>query len=302
MVVSPTPGGWRPEPEEGDLVLIPEDPASLPTGLDAFRQVGEIWLGKYPLTNLQYARFIAAGGYQERLWWTEEGWAWRTGRYDSSAPGYLKDWLKERPPEKRDQPFLWEDRRWNSPWQPVVGVTWFEALAYCTRLTEQVRAIRLRLGVWRDGKPTAPAPEPETVAVRLPAEREWQEAAGGQGEYPWGDTFDPTRLNCTDAWAGRDLSETKDWSEWLKSESRQEASTTAVTTFPQGRSKYGVWDLSGNVWEWMANPYEPGGDAIALRGGSWYDIQWFTRVSSRVSSHPGDFLDTLGFRVVVAPV
>ena len=47
-------------------------------------------------------------------------------------------------------------------------------------------------------------------------------------------------------------------------ESLREASTTAVTTYPRV-SKIGVWDGSGNVWEWMANPSAPGDNEMALR-------------------------------------
>jgi formylglycine-generating enzyme required for sulfatase activity/energy-coupling factor transporter ATP-binding protein EcfA2 len=300
---------WRPEPEEGDLLLAPDDPASLPTGLDAFRRVGDVWVGKYPVTNLQYARFVAAGGYDEPRWWTREGWAWRTGRYDSKAPAEWQDWLKQRPPGKRNQPFWWEDRGWNGPLQPVVGVTWFEALAYCAWLTDQLRDFPKgdlwasnELRASHNGQLVTANLDPEMLGMRLLAEAEWEEAMGGRGEYPWGETFDPTRLNCADAWAGRDLSDRDDWRKWIASNEWQEAGTTAVTTFPQGSSHAGVWDGSGNVWEWMADPYEPRGDTIALRGGSWDYSQRVARVSSRGDLFPDYFSGDAGFRVVVAPV
>jgi formylglycine-generating enzyme required for sulfatase activity len=301
---------WRPEPEEGDLILAPEDPASPPSGVDAFRRVGDVWVGKYLVTNLQYARFVVASGYDEPRWWTGEGWAWRTGRYDSKAPAGLQAWLIQRPPEKRNQPFWWEDRGWNSPLQPVVGVSWFEAMAYCAWLTSQLRDFpkgdlwaSKELGVSHSGQLVAAKLDPEHLGVRLPAEAEWEEAMGGPREYPWGEAFDLTRLNCADAWAGRDLRDRDDWMNWILSSERQEASTTAVTTFPQGHSHAGVWDGSGNVWEWMANPYEPGGDTIALRGGSWGNDRRSARVSCRdLNSLPGHFTYLLGFRVVVAPV
>ena len=55
--------GWTPDPEEGDVLLAPA--GYEPTGLDAFRPVPgmNVWMGKYPVTNRQFARFIAAGGY-----------------------------------------------------------------------------------------------------------------------------------------------------------------------------------------------------------------------------------------------
>ena len=59
-------------------------------------------IAKYPVTNLQYRRFVDAGGYEKREYWSEDGWAWRTGTYDSKAHRRLReDWLAKRPPEKR---------------------------------------------------------------------------------------------------------------------------------------------------------------------------------------------------------
>lgn len=48
------------------------------------------WIAKYPLTNAQFARFIADDGYMRRELWSEEGWSWRIGTYDSKAPDYLR--------------------------------------------------------------------------------------------------------------------------------------------------------------------------------------------------------------------
>jgi formylglycine-generating enzyme required for sulfatase activity/energy-coupling factor transporter ATP-binding protein EcfA2 len=285
--------GWRPEPEGGDFLLAPA--GYEPAGLDAFRPVPgrQVLLGKYPVTNLQFARFMEAGGYDNPAWWSETGWAWRTGGYDSQAPKELQAWLEGRPATERNRPYFWEDRKWNSPLYPVVGVSWFEAEAYGRWLSQK----RGDLKRWPDGRVMT-----ARVQIRLPIEEEWAAALGGRGEYPWGDDFDPTRLNCADSWAGRDLSDDKDWSAWFESESFQEAGLTAVTTFPQGVSRAGVWDGCGNVWEWMGNRYEPGGVTVTLRGGGWDDDQRNARVSSRAHVTPGGFYGYDGFRVVVAPV
>jgi hypothetical protein len=81
---------WTPEPDlqGGDLVLAPA--GYEPTGLDAFRPVPDmgVWMGKYPVTKRQFARFVEAGGYDRdhRKYWSDAGWAWRTGNSDSKAP------------------------------------------------------------------------------------------------------------------------------------------------------------------------------------------------------------------------
>jgi len=98
-----------------------------------------------------------------------------------------EDWeknvLTQRPREKRHEPFYWHDMKWNNPLSPVVGVSWFEAEAYCNWLTKE------------SGKP-----------IRLPTEGEWERAArhtDGRA-YPWGQAFDRNRLNSAEFWAGKD--------------------------------------------------------------------------------------------------
>ena len=69
-------------------------------------------IGRYPVTNGQYAEFIANGGYRERgrQCWSEDGWRW----------------LQET---EITEPFFWRHRRWSGPNQPVVGVNFWEAQA-----------------------------------------------------------------------------------------------------------------------------------------------------------------------------
>jgi formylglycine-generating enzyme required for sulfatase activity/energy-coupling factor transporter ATP-binding protein EcfA2 len=292
--------GWTPEPAEGDVLLAPA--GYDPTGLDAFRPVPGlgVWMGKYPVTNRQFARFIAAEGYKRpEAYWSAAGRAWLTGASDSKAPEGLQDLLKNRPPDKRDRPYWWDDRKWNSPLFPVVCISWFEAEAYGRWLTEQLRSGSLSKGVhevW-DGLVTG------RLIVRLPTEQEWEAAIGGRGAYPWGARFDPMCLNCAESWAGRRLSE-DEWMKWMQSaaEPRSEASTTAVTTYPQGASKTGVWDGSGNVWEWMNHPHESSDTTMPLRGGAWNHDRRSARVSYRPCLYRDGFTGLIGVRVVVAPV
>jgi formylglycine-generating enzyme required for sulfatase activity len=67
-------------------------------------------------------------------------------------------------------------------------------------------------------------------------------------------------------------------------------------------SKTGVWDGSGNVWEWLDNPHESSDTEMPLWGGAWGDDRRSARVSYRLRLRPGTFSDCVGVRVVVAPV
>jgi formylglycine-generating enzyme required for sulfatase activity len=100
-------------------------------------------LTRYLVTNSQFSLFLSDGGYSNQLWWSEEGWNWLRSA-DVREPAY------------------WRDHRFNSPNQPVVGVSFWEAEAFCR---------------W--------------VGGRLPTENEWEAAARGPKRlvFPWGDQW-----------------------------------------------------------------------------------------------------------------
>ena len=107
------------------------------------------------MTNYEFKEFIEAGGYKEKRWWTDAGWS-------------------QKEQESWTEPRYWDDTRFNKPNQPVVGVSWYECLAYCR---------------WRSAE--------SGQSYRLPTEAEWEKAARGTDgrQYPWGKEFEPKRLN-----------------------------------------------------------------------------------------------------------
>jgi formylglycine-generating enzyme required for sulfatase activity len=134
---------------------------------------------------------------------------------------------------------------------------------------------------------------------RLPTEAEWEKAASWdfikreKRVYPWGNRFDPARCNSKESGIG---------------------TTTPVGKYsPQGDSPYGVADLAGNVWEWVAdwydknyyanspssNPLGPSsGISRVLRGGAWVSSEGNVCSASRSLNSP-DVIDVnIGFRCV----
>jgi len=131
--------------------------------------------------------------------------------------------------------------------------------------------------------------------VCLPTEAQWEKAARGVDGYvyPWGNDI-PTNEHC--------------------SFDMNVSGATPVGAYPQGASPFGVLDMAGNVWEWVAdwygsdyyarspqwNPTGPtDGEQRVLRGGSWFSDQLEVTVSRRKSNTPVAAYPVYGFRVAV---
>lgn len=165
-----------------------------------------------PITNRQYAFFIARTGHRapgvDRTAWAASG---LIHPYSSTK---RFSWVGRRPPPGRED-------------HPVVLVSRTDAQAYAAWLSR------------RSGR-----------RWRLPTEQEWEKAARGTDgrRFPWGDAFDPARLNSHDGGP---------------------FDTTPVGRYPAGASPFGVLDASGQVYEWTAT--DAGAGRAIVKGGSWDD-------------------------------
>lgn len=261
--------GWRPA-ELDRFVEVPNGEFQAGIKKEAKEIPYSYFAAKYPVTNIQFARFVKEDGYQNRELWSELGWEWRTGKYDQrTMEAVVRDWLDHRPLSKRNMPYYWHNIELGNPIVPVVGVCWYEAEAYCNWLSKKIVAV------------------PEGYTVRLLSSDEWERASRGTDgrEYPWGDGFDKNAANTWDSDpTGSGL-----------------GGTTAVSTFKQGVSPTEAWDMSGNVWEWSSSWYDDDKKYRLVRGGSWIGYQWFARSHFCNWSIPLMFNDDLGFRVAIAP-
>ena len=222
-----------------DMVLIPKGEFTMGSnehGDETKHQVvlDPYWIDKYEASNARYKEFMKATSHP--------------------APAY------------------WDDPRLNKQNQPVVGVSWTDANAFCK---------------W-EGK-------------RLPSEAEWERAAKGpegDNHYPWGHKLDPKKANY-----GQNVGR-----------------TMPVDSYPEGVSGFGVYNMAGNVFEWVEDWYDSSyykqslalnpkgadqgynyanqGPVKVLRGGSWLAPETSLHTSHRFWNQPDNnsYGVGLGFR------
>jgi formylglycine-generating enzyme required for sulfatase activity len=207
-------------------------------------------IGQTAVTNGQFASFIADGGYTTPSLWTTMGWRWQKSKNVS-------------------EPAFWRDPNFNRPQQPVVGVTWYESVAFANWLSRETGE-----------------------AWRLPTETEWEAAARGTDDYPLPDTglinSAERGLGCTSpsyegniSWCGAVNLLGNVW-EWVGSR----------------------W---GRNWQNLDYPYPykaddgredlRGSHARVMRGGSWFDRLVEAHPANRGRFLPGSRASNIGFRL-----
>jgi serine/threonine-protein kinase len=225
------------------------------------------WVDRTEVTVAMFRSFVQATGYRTLAEADGRGTVW------AADSGSLKsisgaDWRHPQGPASTAQ----DDH-------PVVQLNYADAEAYCA---------------W--------------AGARVPTEAEWEKAARGMDGrfYPWGSTFDGTRLNYCDARCPSSQRDTSydDGYEF----------TAPVGRYPRGASPYGALDMMGNAWEWVQDwydtvyygqsPYEnPTGASFGtyrqLRGGAWIAIAHKARCAFRGTVMPTYRSDGAGVRCVV---
>jgi len=194
--------------------------------LDAF------YIGEFEITNEEYSKFVDYGGYENREYWSDGGFG------------------------KFSEPLHWNDADHNGgtiPGNeifPVVGVSWFEAAAYCSWLSTKTGSV-----------------------YRLPTEAEWEKAARGgnyldgddraqvpnpilKRRYPWGNEIDGSYANYLDSGNPFDNG--------LTPVGYYDGSLKDGFQTHNNASPYGAYDMAGNVYEWINDYFQ------------YYDEGWAT--------------------------
>ncbi|MUL41958.1 formylglycine-generating enzyme family protein [Streptomonospora sp. PA3] len=256
----------------GEFLMGSEDDRAYPAdGEGPVRrvEVDPFWIGTAAVTNAEFAAFADATGYRtdaERF-----GWSFVFG-------GLLPD---DFPPTRGVAGAPWwrlvEGASWRHPTgghsdaerladHPVVHVSWNDAGAYCA---------------W--------------AGLRLPTEAEWEYAARGglQGRaFPWGDELEPAGEHRMNVWQGVFPRENTRADGWY--------GTCPVAEFPP--NGYGLYNMTGNVWEWCRDRFDPAyRDRRSARGGSYLCHESYCRryrVSARQGISPDSSMGNTGFRCV----
>lgn len=291
----------------------PNERPAHPVRIDGF------WMDRHHVTNAQFAEFVHATGYVTTA---ERKPSWEslqaqlppgTARPPDSAlvPGGVVFVGTERPVSLDDY------TRW---WRFVPGADWRHPGGPGTTIEGRADHPVVQVS-YEDARAYA-----RWVGKRLPTEAEWEFAARGgldQATYAWGEVFRP---------GGRDMGRmwNADASAFPKLEAKMLPGTTPVGSFPP--NGYGLFDMAGNAWQWVAdryrsdafarqaesasgpvaNPvgpadsYDPAGlraDAPkrVIRGGSFLCNEAYCegyRVSARQGQDPDSGSSNVGFRLV----
>ena len=193
-------------------------------------------IGRFPVTVREYEAFMEGGGYSEPKYWEE-------GHVEFTAP---EDWERQK----------------QYPNRPVVGVSWFEAAAYCS-----------------------------SVGGRLPTEAEWERAARGPegGRYPWGNS---PALDASHANYDGNVGHPTPVGLYPEGNTSEGLCDMLGNVWEWCNDWYGPYET--RIQEDPVGPED--GKHRVLRGGAWGNDPRYVRVSDRVGFVPTNRVSVYGFR------
>jgi formylglycine-generating enzyme required for sulfatase activity len=234
------------------------------------------------VTNALFGDFVSDTGYQteaERFGWSFVFAGFLPARFPATRSVAAAPWWRQVFGATWRHPEGPHSSTSTRDEHPVVHVSWNDAMAFCA---------------WSD--------------TRLPTEAEWEFAARGgrhRAHFWWGDELNPNGRHCMNVWQGR-------FPEKNSAADGYEG-TAPVRTYDPNR--YGLYNMTGNVWEWCADWFDPGfygsspavdpigpeaGTSRVMRGGSYLCHRSYCnryRVDSRSSNTPDSSAGNIGFRV-----
>jgi formylglycine-generating enzyme required for sulfatase activity len=269
----------------GEFIMGTSDPLGYPgdgEGPEHAVELSPFSIARHPITNAQFAAFVDATDYRTT--------AEQLGNSFVFA-GLLPD---DFPDTRAVASAPWWREVLGADWRhpegpqsdiagradhPAVHVSWIDAAAFCR---------------WS--------------GTRLPTEAEWEYAArGGRvgSHFPWGDEREPDGEHRMNVYQGEFPQRDTGADGWI--------GTCPVGSYPA--NGYGLHEMTGNVWEWCRDWFDPtyyassprrdpqgppGGPARLLRGGSYLCHEsycWRYRVDARSANTPDSTTGNLGFRV-----
>ena len=233
-------------------------------------------LGAHEVTRGQFSSFVSASGYltdAEKQGW---GFAWQGGKWQRASGA---SWRRPGFEQTADQ--------------PVVSVTWTDAIQFCSWLSGQEQGKR----------------------YRLPTEAEWEYAcrAGTTTRFVCGESEENLHKYANYC----EISNTNDLMWQDKDHNDGHDKTAPVGSFLP--NAWGLYDMHGNVWEWCADWYDkdwydrehargvvsddPTGPTTGafrvVRGAAWFDRPWGARSAYRDGGRPDSRDSVIGFRVAL---